>query len=197
MTVPIGAIVLAAGMSKRMGVPKLVLPWGTTTIIGHVVQNLQNVGVTSIIVVTGGAHQEVADALESYPVTITFNEQYPQDQMIQTLQCGIKILPEKVLAALVVLGDQPQSRLEVVKALVDEYMVSRAKIIFPSDGKRRGHPWMIDRSLWEDILVYSPAKTMRDFFRDHEGEIRYLIVGTDSIFQDIDTSGDYEKYKPR
>lgn len=197
MTVPIGAIVLAAGMSKRMGVPKLVLPWGNTTIIGHVVQNLQNVGVTSIIVVTGGAHQEVADALESYPVTITFNEQYPQDQMIQTLQCGIKILPEKVLAALVVLGDQPQSRLEVVKALVDEYMVSRAKIIFPSDGKRRGHPWMIDRSLWEDILVYSPAKTMRDFFRDHEGEIRYLIVGTDSIFQDIDTSGDYEKYKPR
>lgn len=197
MTVPIGAIVLAAGMSKRMGVPKLVLPWGTTTIIGHVVQNLQNVGVTSIIVVTGGAHQEVADALESYPVTITFNEQYPQDQMIQTLQCGIKILPEKVLAALVVLGDQPQSGLEVVKALVDEYMVSRAKIIFPSDGKRRGHPWMIDRSLWEDILVYSPAKTMRDFFRDHEGEIRYLIVGTDSIFQDIDTSGDYEKYKPR
>lgn len=197
MTVPIGAIVLAAGMSKRMGVPKLVLPWGNTTIIGHVVQNLQNVGVTSIIVVTGGAHQEVADALESYPVTITFNKQYPQDQMIQTLQCGIKILPEKVLAALVVLGDQPQSRLEVVKALVDEYMVSRAKIIFPSDGKRRGHPWMIDRSLWEDILVYSPAKTMRDFFRDHEGEIRYLIVGTDSIFQDIDTSGDYEKYKPR
>jgi len=197
MTVPIGAIVLAAGMSKRMGVPKLVLPWGNTTIIGHVVQNLQNVGVTSIIVVTGGAHQEVADALESYPVTITFNKQYPQDQMIQTLQCGIKLLPEKVLAALVVLGDQPQSRLEVVKALVDEYMVSRAKIIFPSDGKRRGHPWMIDRSLWEDILVYSPAKTMRDFFRDHEGEIRYLIVGTDSIFQDIDTSGDYEKYKPR
>lgn len=196
MNLPIGAIVLAAGMSKRMGVPKLILPWGDTTIIGHVVRNLQKAGITSIVVVTGGAHQEVADALETYPVTIVYNERYRQDHMIQTLQCGLTRLPDAVTAALVVLGDQPQIGIEVIEALVGEYMVSRAKIIFPSDGKRRGHPWVVEKSLWEDILAFPASRTMRDFFGDHEDEIRYLLIKTNTIFQDIDTSGDYEKYKP-
>lgn len=196
MTVPIGAIVLAAGMSKRMGVPKLTLPWGDTTMIGHIVQNLQKAGISSIIVVTGGAHKEVMGALEPYPITIAYNEQYPQDQMIRTLQCGMNRLPEMVSAVMVVLGDQPQIEVEVIKALMDEYLVSRAKIIFPSDGKRRGHPWVIDKSLWKDILSFPASKTMRDFFAVHEDEIRYIIVDTKTIFQDIDTSGDYEEYKP-
>ena len=64
MRLPVLAIVLAAGMSQRMGVPKLALPWGQKTVIGQVVAVLQEAGVGEVIVVTGGAERLVREALK-------------------------------------------------------------------------------------------------------------------------------------
>jgi CTP:molybdopterin cytidylyltransferase MocA len=62
----IGAIVLAAGRSTRMGVTKMTLPWGDTTVIGQVIRVLLDSGVPDILVVTGGAQSEVQQALQGY-----------------------------------------------------------------------------------------------------------------------------------
>src|SRR5450756_1182777 len=59
----IAAVILAAGLSRRMGQPKMALPWGDTTVIGQVVRVLAEVGARPLVVVTGGAAELVGAAL--------------------------------------------------------------------------------------------------------------------------------------
>jgi molybdenum cofactor cytidylyltransferase len=193
----IAAIVLAAGLSRRMGQPKMVLPWGNTTVIGQVTQVLQQAGVEPVIVVTGGAHAEVEDALRGLPVQTVFNSRYAEDHMALSLQIGLAHLPSEASAILVALGDQPQIRVDVVETIVQVYREQRAVLIVPSYQKHRGHPWLVERSLWDGLLALQPPATLRDWFNTHAGLIQYLEAPDDSVLRDLDTPQDYQREHPQ
>lgn len=195
MSVRIGAVVLAAGLSRRMGAPKQVLPWGGTTVIGRVVQVLALGGAQEIRVVTGGAHDLMEAALRESPAQVVFNSRFAEDAMILSLQTGLGHLPEDVQAALVALGDQPQIQPGVVQALIAVYRQRQPLVIVPSYQMRRGHPWLIDRSLWGEILQFEPAKTLRDVLNWYAEKIFYLTVDTDTVLRDLDTPEDYRREK--
>jgi molybdenum cofactor cytidylyltransferase len=149
-----------------------------------------------VVVVTGGAHALVAQALEGLPVRTVFNPRHAEDQMILSLQIGLAELPETVEAALVALGDQPQLETAVVGAVMAEYRSSRAAIVIPSYQMRRGHPWLLDRQLWTGLLALTPPATLRDFLQAQGSLIRYLPVDTASILKDLDTPEDYASQAP-
>ena len=60
----------------------------------------------------------------------------------------------------------------------------------------RGHPWIIDQALWQEILTLNPPQTLRDFLGKHSNIIDYVDVDTPSVIQDLDTQSDYSQYKP-
>ena len=192
----IAAVVLAAGLSRRMGRPKMVLPWGKRTVIENVVHVLHQAGIKKIVVVTGGARAEIEQALKSQPVECVFNPEYERDEMVLSLQTGLKSLPKNIDAVLVVLGDQPQIEAQVVDAIISRYDHSKDGLIVPSFHMRRGHPWMVRRKLWPDILRMAPPKNLRDFMHSHVDEIRYVNVQTASVLADLDTPDDYERERP-
>jgi molybdenum cofactor cytidylyltransferase len=192
----ISAIVLAAGESKRMGWPKMLLPWGQTTVIGKVVKTLEEGGVSDIRVVTGGARIEVEKALYDSAVKFIFNQDYAGGEMLKSAQLGLSALVKDVSAALIVLGDQPQIELPVVTTILERYATTGHTIIVPSFQMHRGHPWLIEQSLWPEILELRPPDTLRDFLAKHNHEIDYIDVETSSVIQDLDTKNDYLKYKP-
>jgi molybdenum cofactor cytidylyltransferase len=187
----IAAIVLAAGLSRRMGVPKMVLPWKNTTVIGQVVDVLAQAGINEMVVVTGGAHEQVEAALEGLPVKLVFNPRYPEDEMAYSLQAGLLALSEEVEATLVALGDQPQIECTVVQAIMAAYQQSKAALIVPSYKMRRGHPWLMVRSLWPEVQILPSGRTLRDVLNAQAEQINYLQVDTPSILQDLDTPEDY------
>jgi molybdenum cofactor cytidylyltransferase len=192
----VGAVVLAAGQSKRMGQPKLVLPWGRQTVIEHVVSQLSEAGIQEIVVVTGGAREMVAAALAGWPVRMGHNPEFSHSEMMASLQIGIRLLSPGIQAMLIVLGDQPTLESKVVKQVVDRYIDSRASLVIPSYQMRRGHPWLVRRELWKDLLDLGPEETMRDFLRRHEHQIAYIQVDSPGILEDMDTPEDYERLKP-
>lgn len=193
----IAAIVLAAGLSKRMGLPKLSLPWGDSTVIGHVCSVLSQAGVTEIVIVTGGARQQVETALAGEPVRLVFNPRFEQSEMIDSLQVGLVNLSPHIEATLVALGDQPQIQVEVVQGVMQAYQERRAGLVVPSYRMKRGHPWLVDRALWDEILSLHPPYTLRDFLARFEQHISYLPVESDTILKDLDTPDDYEREKNR
>ncbi len=65
-------------------------------------------------------------------------------------------------------------------------------IIIPSYQLKRGHPILIDRALWPEVLALPETATLRDFVRAHEAQICYVVVETDSVLKDLDTPEDYE-----
>jgi len=192
----IAAVVLAAGRSQRMGRPKLALPWGATTVIGQVVEVLRLAGLEQIIVVTGGAHQEVVAALQSQPVYIVFNPDYASGEMIRSLQVGLAACDERVEAALVVLGDQPQIEATVVRSVMAAHEQEARPLVAPSYQMRRGHPWLAARPLWGALLALRPPATLRDFLEEQAGSVWYVQVDTPTILQDLDTPEDYLHFRP-
>jgi molybdenum cofactor cytidylyltransferase len=199
----IAALVLAAGQSIRMGRPKMTLPWGDTTVIGRVVSVLAQAGLEEILVVTGGARQEVENALLALrlPSKCTlrnvYNSNYVEGEMLSSFQLGLSNLGEEVQAALIVLGDQPQIQEQVIDSVMDGYQVTGFPLIIPSYRMRRGHPWLLNRSLWFPALALKPPQTLRDFLQSHGSQIHHVLVETDTIFQDLDTPNDYQQYLPQ
>ncbi len=192
----IAAVVLAAGLSRRMGRPKLTLPWGSTTVIGQVVSVLSQSGLDQILVVTGGAHDQIALALAGQPAELVFNPQYDLDDMAVSLQVGLAALDPPPDAVLVVLGDQPQIKIEVVRRLVEIYAESSCRLVIPSYQMRRGHPWLIDRSLFAEVLSIKLPETMRAFLHRNRDQIEYLEVDDNSVLRDLDTPEDYDRERP-
>jgi molybdenum cofactor cytidylyltransferase len=193
----IGAVVLAAGQSRRMGRPKMVLPWGTTTVIGQVTNVLARAGIDPIIVVTGGAESQVVSALDGFPVTTIHNPFYLQSEMLISLQLGLRAMPEDISAVLVCLGDQPQIDTEVVLQVAAQYRETKMPLVIPSFQMRRGHPWLVDRNLWAAIISLDPESNLRQFLQMHQDKITYVTVSTESILKDLDTPEDYSADAPQ
>lgn len=192
----VGAVILAAGRSRRMGQPKLNLPWGESTVIGHVVDVLAAAGAAPLVVVTGAWQNEVQKCLEGKPVVYAHNPDYAAGEMLSSVQVGLGALGAKVEAALLVLGDQPGIEAATVRKLLLAYQENRPGLLFPSFENRRGHPWLVERSLWHDIHRLRAPETLRDFTRAHAAEIHYVLVESASILFDLDTPEDYQKQKP-
>ena len=190
----ISAIVLAAGESKRMGQPKMLLPWGETTVLGQVISVLHAAGVEDIVTVTGGFREQVETVAMQFGSRVAYNEKFASNEMLSSIQCGLRSLQAE--ASLICLGDQPQVQEGSVRRVRETFERSRSSLVVPSYRMRRGHPWLVARPLWEEILQMKSPQSPRDFLNAHANEIEYVEVDNPSILQDLDTPEDYLKFKP-
>lgn len=192
----ITAVVLAAGSSRRMGTPKLALPWGNSTVIGSVIDTLVQAGITEIIVVTGGNKNEVENALAGYPVTLVHNKEYLEGEMISSLKVGLRHVSEKVQAVLITLGDQPQIDAQVIHSIIEVFSRENYPIIIPSYNHRRGHPWLLRNDYLDIVQKLKLSQTLRNFLSDQQQSIHYIDVNTNKVLMDLDTPEDYQRLKP-
>lgn len=188
----VGAVVLAAGMSRRMGQSKVLLPWeGHKTIIEQILEQLLLAKVQRITVVTGHKSAEVRSLAVKMGAEVVYNPDYATGEMLSSLKVGLRALPPHVSAALVVLGDQPRIQARVIAQVLTAYAEGAGDIIAPSYQMRRGHPILIDRRYWQDILNLPPDGAPRDAIDKYKDRIGYVNVNTDSVLRDIDTPQDY------
>ncbi len=195
----ISAIILAAGQSKRMGRPKMLLPWGEITVLGQVISTYQAAGVGDVLVITGGAREQVTEIAARHGARSIFNEQFANGEMLSSLQCGLQLLSKEepgAQAALIGLGDQPQVQAGCIRQICETFQAQEARLIVPSFQKRRGHPWLVERSLWTELLELQPPQSPRDFLNRHAAEIAYVEMDTPSILADLDTPQDYRQARP-
>lgn len=194
---PVAAIILAGGMSRRMGQSKVLLPWGEHTVIEQIVERVMGAGVQQIVVVTGHLAEQVTQQVTSYPVQVVFNSRYQAGDMLSSLQTGLQALPESVGAALVVLGDQPRLQSETIERVVQAYREGQGAIVAPSYEMRRGHPILIDRQFWPELLALPLDGAPRDVINQHADDIAYVLVENDSVLRDIDTPQQYDDERRR
>lgn len=186
----ISAIVLAAGRSTRMGRQKMLMPWGETTVLGRVIDTLKSAKIEGMVVVT---NSEIAATIAHFQLPILLND---SGEMLASIKVGLQNQKPSAEAVLLCLGDQPQVQEGSVRSVCDAFRESKSELVVPSHQMRRGHPWLIARSLWGEILAMEDSQTMRDFLNRHQAEILYVNCDTPTILQDLDTPEDYSKYKP-
>jgi molybdenum cofactor cytidylyltransferase len=193
----VAAIVLAAGASSRMGQPKHVLPWGKSTIIGQIIYVLSQANLDEILVVVGETKDIIESALRDYTIRVVVNTSSVKGEMLSSAQAGLRVLSPNIDAALITLGDQPFIQLDVVQLIINTYFHTSCSLVIPSYKMQRGHPWLVDKSLWGEILKLDIRHSLRDFLNANQAKIKYVDVNTDSILLDLDTPSDYLDYRSK
>ncbi len=186
------AIVLAAGRSRRMGAPKVLLPFGPGTVIAHIADRIAASSVDRIVVVVGPEGDRVADALRGRPASIVVNPD-PEKAMLSSVRCGLRALPEGCDAVLVALGDQPA----VEAALIDRLIAARAGsgkgIAVPVHGGRRGHPLLFAASYGPEVLERYEDTGLRGLLAAHPDDIVEVPASDAAVLSDMDTPEDYRR----
>lgn len=196
----ISGILLAAGLSKRMGQPKQLLPFGKSTIVEVVVDNMLGAKFSEVIVIVGHCAEQVQDILGERPVKIVFNPDY-REGMLTSAQTGIRSLNfENVKnksnrdAFSIMLVDQPFITSELIDKVIDAYAQTDKGIALPSYNYQRGHPVIFHHRYADEVLKLSAESGgVRSLFKSHSEDIHYVNVDTDDVLRDIDYRQDYER----
>jgi len=188
----IWAMILAAGESKRMGKPKLLLPYGEKTIIETIVETVVSSNVENTLIILGSDREKIEEKIKNSPVKIVYNRDF-RSGMLSSVQCGFKAVPEETRAVLVVLGDQPKISADVINKLIDAYKSTGKGIVLPVYKKERGHPVLIDVKYGEEVENLSHEVGLRGTVYNHPEDILEVDIETPSIFQDIDDESDYKR----
>lgn len=189
----IAALVVAGGLSTRMGAPKQLLPYGKHTVIEQIVSVLLECSLDEVVVVTGHERHAVEAKLATWSVRSVFNSNYQAGEMLSSVQCGLSALNPDMRAVLIVLGDQPQLETAVIRQLIEAYHAGPSRLVIPRFQTRRGHPILVDRTCWQEIITLDSDKTLRNVITAHADDIHYVTIKTDSVLRDIDTPEDYQR----
>jgi molybdenum cofactor cytidylyltransferase len=189
---------LAAGRSRRMGRPKLLLPWGKETVIAHLLRQWELLGAKQIGVVTtldAGALENELMRLK-FPGSNCIINPDPDRGMFSSIQCAAAWTgwrPE-LTHFLISLGDQPHLKHETLCRLLDFAVVNPGKICQPLQDGRPRHPVILPRGEFAALAV-SNARDLKEFLMQH----RSLLAGFESndpgLSSDMDSPADYELAK--
>jgi molybdenum cofactor cytidylyltransferase len=186
----IWAIVLAAGESKRMKVPKMLLPFGRETMIEKVILNIAGSKADSTLLVLGSYRDEIRAVTASYPILTCYNENY-RNGVYSSVRCGFENLPESVGAVMVFPGDQPFIGPGVINKVIDAYRRSGKGIVMPVYKKRRGHPLLLDCKYRNMVIGSEPADGLRNLAQEFPGDVLEVRANAPEILMDFNTKEDY------
>src|SRR5271155_175810 len=187
----IGAVILAAGTSSRMGEAKQLLRLGEATVLNQVVNNVCGSRVDEIVLVLGHEAETIKQTIATKKLKIVVNESY-REGMGTSLRAGLSALPSEVDAALIVLADQPFVRSTTFDQIIDHYQQSNAQIVIPVYKGFRGNPVLLDRSVFPEVMALTGDIGCRAIFGNHlEGIVKFPVEDI-GILLDMDSKDDFE-----
>ncbi len=183
----IGAIILAAGQSSRMGANKLLMDVGGQPMLRRVAAAATQSHADPVIVVTGNASGEIKAALGKLPLQFAHNQAFSEG-LSTSLRTGLNVLPEDCDGVLVLLGDMP----DIDAALIDRLIAafdpaeSRAICVATHDG-RRGNPVLWARRFFPEILAIEGDVGARNLIAAYPELVCEIEARDDAPLLDLDT----------
>ncbi len=188
---PIAAVVLAAGLARRFGAQKLLVPFGESTVIRTVLETVLECDVAYVVVVVGPQSEGVRTAVGGLPVSWVVNED-PARGLSSSVVAGVAGLPPNVGAALLVLGDQPTLSADVVRRVADTWRAGGGPIVAPRYRGVRGNPVLFDASMFGALQMLEGEHGARDLVAADPARVAAVDVA-EPLPMDIDTPVDYEE----
>lgn len=177
-------VMLAAGLSCRMGKWKMVMPWGEGTILDSALASALAF-CSRVVLVTGFRGDELAACYRDHPgVEVVFNPQY-QDGMFSSIQCGVgHIHASRFFLAL---GDMPEVTPGVYRSLWAN--ADTESCLIPAYDRGKGHPVLLPQRAMSLINLAPEGATLRDVIG--QLAVRVIAVESQGIHWDVDTPQQY------
>ena len=180
------ALILAAGLSKRMGKNKMLVDADGMPMVRRVFENVRQSDVDKIFVVTGSMAEAVESALAGCDYNAVFNERYKKG-MGTSISAGVKYISSCSYDALLIFhGDMPFVKLETVNILINSYKQTKSKIIAPFYKNKRGHPVLFDRSFFPALTRLDGDFGAKKILEQNRSDMLSVNIDDPGILIDID-----------
>jgi molybdenum cofactor cytidylyltransferase len=146
----VAGVVLAAGSSERMGVNKLVLPLGRSTVLRRAVTTAVAAGLDPVLVVIGHESERARDELAGLSCVPVLNPDHARG-INTSLRAGIRAVPERCDGAVVLLADMPFVTAEMVRTLVARFRAGGAPLVISVYGDVLAPPTLYGRELFPEL----------------------------------------------
>ena len=186
------AIILAAGESRRMGFPKMLLLFNGITMLENVIGNIKGSVVDHTLVVLGAEKEALTELVSKSSVKYCFNDNYKQG-MLSSVKCGFRNLPPDFEAVLVFQGDQPFISPKVINRVIEGYRSSGKGIVIPVYNGKRGHPLLVDQKYREEIERLDDKEGLRSLSHKFSEDVLEVETDEPGILKDFDTYDEYKK----
>ena len=187
----VAAILLAAGLSRRMGVQnKLLLPVAGKPMVRHLAETYLSVLTTPLTVVTGHEADAVRNALAGLSIEFAHNKDFAAGQP-GSVVAGLTMAPCADLL-LIGLADQPRLTPENLMQLVQWHLTNDPmKITVPKRGINRGNPIVVPHVLRLRLTENPERPGCMRLTRDEPDLVQFAPLPADGFYADVDTPGDY------
>jgi len=186
-------LILAAGLSSRMGELKALLHFGEDTLIERQIKSFIRAGISEVFVVCGYRADEIKAVIKDYPVHVVVNGNYAKG-MLSSIKTGLEAVNRGSYDCIILLPvDYPLIQPYTIEMLVSKFSTGRTDIVYPSYNYKKGHPILISAGLIDEILAYDGEGGLKSILKKYEKEAEYVEAGNASVLIDIDTRQDYIK----
>ena len=184
----VGAILLAAGRSTRMGAEnKLLAEIGGTPLVRIAAEQALKSKARPLVVVTGHQHERVQAALKGLDVTLVHNPDFAEG-LSTSLKSGLSALPDGVDGALVLLADMPRVDAPLIDTLVGAFDPARgALVVVPTFDGKRGNPVLWSRRFFADLMALQGDVGARHLIGSHAEAVTEVPVDGNAALTDVDT----------
>lgn len=186
----VSAIVLAAGLSKRMGEEnKLFLPILDKAMIDWVVEAIDASHADEIILVGSESSLGQLQKWKSNRIQLVENKNY-RSGMTSSIQVGVSVANEE--GFMICLGDQPRIQTDTYDQLIEAFSENPDSIILPFHEGQKGNPVIFPSSFREEVLNHQEPEGCKEIVQKNADLIVKVEVNDTGVLLDVDTREDYE-----
>ena len=188
----IDGVILAAGLSSRMSRPKALLEVGTLSFLERASKTLRHAGCHRIVVVVNQAADWAAAHADRLGLEVVVNAQAESEQ-VDSLRLALERMSGDTAAVLVMPVDLPLILPDTALAVADAFRETGGLLIVPFHNSVAGHPVLLGRPLFSEILTTPLEEGLRSLIMLHARDLREVKVADPGILLDIDTPDDYRR----
>lgn len=189
----LGAVIVAAGMSSRMGEFKALKEILGQPVIVHMVRKFKQIGVKEIVIVTGNHAKALEEALQGEKIVqYVFNEAYQTSDMFASAKLGLKAIQGKCDKCFFTPVDAPAFSIMTLNRLLE---AEEAKIAKPRFNGKGGHPILIADEIISAILRYTGKCGMKGALMACGYEETSVEVADEGILFNTNTIEEFERMR--
>lgn len=190
-------VILAAGVSSRMGSDKALLSWSGETFLSLAIRRLSTV--CDFVTVVGGKNAEILRPLVYQNAGYLVINPQPDQGQFSSLRIGLReVLDRGRDSVFVTLVDRPAPAAETLELLRETFLHSRPEqtwAVVPEFRSKHGHPYIASREMIEEFLRAPQASTAREVEHANQSKILYVPVSDPNVTANLNTPQEYESWK--
>lgn len=191
-----GVVILAAGQSARMGRPKLLLPWGNTSVLGHLIKQWRTLRAKQIAVVCASGDHAIQMELDrlGFPAANRIVNPTPQHGMFSSVQCAAQWLEWQASLTrwAIVLGDQPHLERPTLRQVLEFSAAQPSRVCQPGRKGHGRHPVLLPKAVFRQV-ARSTATTLKEFLAGKSRKVALCELEDLGLDMDIDRPQDYQE----